>query len=867
MKTLRAWLVRLSGTFHRTRAERDLADELDAHLQLHIDDGIRAGLTPAEARRAARLALGSVDSIREAYRERARVPWLTAIGRDLWFASRVFRRQPGFAIGAVLTLALGVGVNTAVFGVVDAVVLRPLPYPSPERIVEIAGPGQGLVRFGRVLEVWPQALRAESTFGAIGLYVPGGANLGGEEAVRVAAAAVSPGFFDALAARPALGRTFTEADLAVSGSVVVLSNRIWRERFRADPAAVGQQVRIDGLTFDVIGVMPPGVSYPDGTALWLPTNGGTGVMGQIPVAKIVARLRDGVPLTAVRDRVVAAAGLRGHRATSLRVLPLRDALVGPVVPIAALVWIGAAVVLFMACVNVANLLLARVSRRHREFAVRRALGATRGQLVRQGIVESAILSFLGALLALPAAWWTIATARVVLPATLHGVPEIAFDVRFVAAMAVFSMLVAVLAGAGPSLAIARTKSALPTAAPVAGDRGWARFRGALIVGQIAASLVLLAAAAALVQSMRDLMQINIGARAERALAIEMNLPRARYESPAMAADFVARLDRALREIPGVEEVGVANQLPGRAPELLLAHPVAVQGHAGPGAPADGLLLNASPGFFAAAGIDLLAGRAFSDQDRTGSAPAAIVTEGFARLLGARPQDLIGRRLGESTRENAAPETIVGVVADVRLRGPEGRFETAVYVPYAVSPARVGATFVVVRAERDPLALAPAIRAAVARLDPDLPLYNMRTFDQIRSALVTERRLAMLAIVIFAILAVVLAAIGVYSVVSYAVELRTREIGIRLAIGATRWVMCREIVGSGLRQAIAGVSAGSAVALWMSTVASSTVHELARVSPALVVVVASGTVAVAVGATLVPALRAARVDPARTLQAE
>jgi predicted permease len=430
-------------------------------------------------------------------------------------------------------------------------------------------------------------------------------------------------------------------------------------------------------------------------------------------------------------------------------------------------------------------------------------------------------------------------------------------------------MVAFLFGLGPAISIpaAASTDAPRASAGAGGDRFWTRLRSVLIVGQIALALILLAAATALVQAMRDFMRIDIGARGEHALAIEVALPSSRYASPQARQDWFARIDDALRGVPGVQEVGASNQLPGRAPDRLVVHPVAVAGPVAPDRPKDALLMNASPGFFAASGIELLAGRPFSDADQPGAPPVAIVSEGFARALGVRPADLIGARLAESTRDDAAAETIVGVVGDVRLNGPEGPFETSLYVPYAVTPARSGPTFVVVRAARDPLALAPAIRSAVAAIDPDLPLYNVRTFDQIRTALVAERRLAMLTMVVFAALAIALSAVGVYGVVSYLVQQRTREIGIRLAIGATRWDVCRDVLRSGAAHALAGIVLGGVSAWAMSHLASSQVHELARLTPGVIGALALGAATVALAATVMPAVRAARIDPALTLRAE
>jgi predicted permease len=863
-------LARLLAYFRNRLTGRNVEAELDDELRFHVEMEIAAnrarGVPETEARRRALADLGSLPDAREGVRD-ARAIGLESIWRDVRYALRRLRAEPGFAAAAIFTLALGIGANTAVFGVVDAVLLRPLPYPHPERVVEIRKTGQGFVRFSRVLEVWPLELRESPAFDAIGLYVEGRVNLGGETSARVQAAVVTPAFFDVLAVPPALGRTFAEDDAAGEGRLVVLSDRLWRERLGDDPDVVGRSVTLDASSFTVIGVMPAGVSFPSGAMLWILTNAPTDAKGHVPVATVVGRLRAGIPPAGAKTLVMSAAGMDAARADTVAVEPLREALVGSIRPIAFLIWAASGLVLFVACINATNLLLARVSRRQREFAVRRALGATNGRLVQQTLVESTVLAAAGTLAALPAAVWTLHSARLLLPATWHGVAEIAVGGRTLVAVGVLALLAGVLFGLGPSLSLrsGRAVEALRLSAAAGDDRGWRRFRHVLLVAEVAIALFLMVGATALVTTVRDMMRIDMGATGERALAMELSLPRHAYQSAGRTA-FFSRLDGALRALPGVEEVGIADQLPGRAPDLLVAHDIALEDRPGAsGRPRIALLLSASPGYFSAAGIDVVAGRAFTAAD---GRSVTVVSEGFAQALGVAPARLIGERLASSTAgRDGVRETIVGVVRDVRMHGPENAFSVAIYRPLAAAPPTTVPAHLVVRAAGDPLALAPSIRAAVAAIDSDLPLYNVETFDDIRKRLLADRRMAMLTLLVFAGLALALSAIGIYGVTSCLVQFRTKEIGIRLAIGASRGAICRDVVARGATTALAGIVIGTAASIAMARVVASRVPALDGVGFGALAALGVGVFAVALLATMLPALRAMRIDPVVTLRAE
>lgn len=782
---------------------------------------------------------------------------------------RVLRRQPGYAAAAIATLALGIGANAAVFGVVDALLLRPLPYASPERVVEISGRGQGFVRFGPQSDVSPEALRTHPAFSAIGVYFAGAANLTGESAARVSAAAVSPAFFDVLGVQPSRGRVFTEADLTTSDHIAVISDRLWRAHFRRDPLAPGKSIVLDGSPFTVLGVMPPRVSYPANVDVWVPTGAPTGIMGQVPIGTVVARVRDEVDIEGVRDLVIAAAGIGPAQQATVRVIRLRDALVGNVQSIAIAVWIAAALVLAVACINTTNLLLARVSRRHREFMVRGALGASRRDLMRQVLGESLLLSMLGAIAAIPAAMWTMESARVLLPQTLHGVADMSIDVRTLLVIGVLGAGAALLFSLGPALSL-RGETGRDGLQPRLGkgaERRWSYVRSGLLVAEIAIALVLLAGAAALVRSVQNVMDVDMGVRGERALTLELSLTRAKYQTADVRREFYAQVNTRLRSVAGVEALGLTDQLPGRAAQMMMGTGIGIEGHPPGTGRRIAVQVDASGGYFAAIGNDLLAGRVFTAEEDA-SSNVVVVSEGFARVLGLSPVELIGRRLvGPAGRDTGSAQTIAGVVRDVRLRGPEDQFAPVVYLPFLERAPRGAPAFLVVKAKSDPMSLLPTIRAIVRDIDREVAVSNARTFEGVRQSLLSEQRLAMFTVLTFAALAVTLAVIGLYGVISYVVQMRSREIGIRLALGASRAEVCATILRNGMTHVIVGLTVGGAVTIWLLRATSSRLATLQVPSAGLLFALAAVIGATAAIAIMVPAWRAARIDPAVTLRAE
>ena len=785
---------------------------------------------------------------------------------DLRFAFRGLRRSPGFTAVAVSTLALGIGANTALFSVADAVLFKPLPYPEPGRIVKIES---GPVRFTKAGITASRQMEQSPVFAGAGIFATGGLNLGAEgSAERVRAAAVSPGFFQAMGTAPVIGRPFTDAEATALERVVVIGHGLWRRRF-AERRELDQPLILNGKPYTVVGVMPPRYAFPEYAEVWMPTGADNQITGAAFAPSGIARLAPGVTIPDAlkeTERIKYRGEPKHPMDQDVRITPLREELVGSVRPLFGIVAAAGLLVLLVACINTANLLLARISSREREISVRRALGASRARLVRYLLCESALISVMAGLLAVPAAILTLSAVRLLLPATLHGVAEVAIDGRAALVTSLLSLACTVLFGLAPSLSapggfggtILRAGSS--TATPF-----WRRFRGALVAAEIAAGLVLLAGAITIVNTVTTLMRADIGARGERVLALQLTLPMAKYDTRPRVSEFSDRLEQRLRALPGVESAAVASMLPGSR-EVGVGLRIAVEGLPEQKVESHALLVRASPEYFRTLGIDLLAGRAFTAADGPSAPPVAIVSERVARAYGLEPSQLIGRRYQDSFSQKPSFSEIVGVVRDVRHRGPEGQAGAQLYRPFSQTPT-FGTLYVAVKAAADPRAMVQDVRAAVQMVDPGLPPYNVRTFDEIRATFVAERRFAMMLMLAFAGLTASLAAIGLYGVMSYLVQLRTREIGIRVALGATPGGVLRDTMRRGLWYAVTGILSGAAAAAVLSRVFISKVPGLQQIDAVTMAAAATSMLMLAVATTWLPARRASRVDPVEALRAE
>jgi putative ABC transport system permease protein len=812
-------------------------------------------------------------------REAGGLAFIDEIGREVRHAARQLRRAPGFGTTVVLSVGLAVGANTAIFSIVDAVLLRPLPYPDSDRLVRIDGVFTRLPL--RVTEtgielaypvVAPELSEGRS-FANIGAYSIGGLNLGNENPERLRVATVTPGFFAALNVTPAVGRAFTDADLKTTDRIAVISYRLWQRRFQSNPSVIGQSITLNGRQFSIGGVMPDRVEFPEASDIWIPQESDPQIASQVVVPAFVARLAPHVNPSSAREEVLRLTQRRpisrqDAQSSSLKVTPLREALVRDVRPVLVLVVTAGLLVLFVACLNTASLQLTRVSAREREFAVRRAIGASTLRLVRQVSCESLLLAAVAGLVAIPIAFWMLDASRMFIPAALHGGRTIAFDLRALAALGLLSLTAAGLFGLAPSLsALGRAAVALRVNSSTTENRGWRRFRSALVTLEIATAVAILIAATTIVRTVGALTAVDLGARNEAAIVMEITLPRATYSSTDQIRLFYERLRDELQQVPAVKAVGATNRLPGDSTVITPSQPMTVEGQILPGNSAvrNALRLSATPSYFSALGIDVLTGRVFTDADRPGTARIAIVSEGYARAFGLLPVDIIGRRVNVGLGSEQWAE-VIGVVRDVRMRGPESDLQPAVYVPFAQTP--INATgFVVVRAASPLPDVIPAIRSAVARLDAGVPIYNLQTFGQVRSEYLATRRFTMIMMVGFGSVAFGLAVLGLYGIVSYLVRLRTREIGIRIAIGATPALVRRQVIGNGALHAVVGIGIGLACALGLWRLISAHVPGVGRIDAAGLAALCALVFLVSICAVWLPARRAASIDPLVALRSE
>ncbi|HEY7529434.1 MAG TPA: ABC transporter permease [Gemmatimonadota bacterium] len=795
-----------------------------------------------------------------------------ALANDLRHALRVLRRSPGFACVAVLTLAIGIGGTTALFSAVDGVLLRPLPFAQEDRLVAMSGTNASYLD----MKDWESGVPALESV-ALHAVVPWHYDRAGPEAAeRVDGTPVSPRFFEVLRARPARGRVFTAADGEAGARVAVLSDAFWR-RLGADPGLVGGTITLNGFPYVVSGVMPPGFRFPHERAeLW------TSIPLELPdvlrhrgihAFRGLGRLRDGASAAAaqaqldVLERRMAAADPGESSALDWTLAPLRREVVGDARTVLLVLFGGVALVLLIACANVAGLQLARGAARRREIAIRRALGAGSARLARQLLVESVTLAVLGGAAGLLVAAWGAGALGALGPEDVPRATGIALDARVLGFALLVSVATGLAFGAAPALAGARAApaAALAEDGRGAGGRARTRLRRVLVAGEVAVALVLLAGSALVVRTLWNLGRVDPGFDSARVLAFEITLPESRYEEIPPQTRFVAALEERLRALPGVEAAGAVGDLPV-ADDNYVTHNLAVEGRQyAPGEEPEIPHRPATPGYFEALGIPVIRGRGLTPSDRDDAPPVAVVNRTMARMLWPHG-DAVGSRI-RWARDDASPWiTVVGVVGDVRsnaLREPD---EPAVYTPHAQTsmPWRRIVSFVV-RASGDAAALLPSVEREVAALDSAIPVVDARTMDRVLGDSLRRLRLEAGLLAAFAAVALALAALGIYGVIAQVVSERRREIGIRVALGAVRSDVVRLVVGQGLRLAAMGVALGAAAALAATRVLRAVLYGVEPGDPLTVAAVAAAALAAAALASWLPARRAAAVAPAEALR--
>lgn len=882
----------LRSLFSRRAVEHDLDAEVRSYVELLTDEKVRAGMSPEEARRAAFIEAGAVESIKDDVRDARGGTMLESTAQDIRHALRQLRRAPGFAVLAVLTIGLGIGANSAIFSVVNGVVRKPLAYPGSDRLMFITSqfPTLGFDKFWISPPEYFEFSEHTQAFSGVAAYTTGAMNLSeGDRPERVNAAFVTANMFSVLGVRPTQGQVFTpEQDLPNAEPVVVLSHEIWQTAFGGDPGIVGRLIEIQGQRTTVVGVMPPGFDLHDARAqLWLP-------LGLDPVNRtnnrgshylyLVGRLAPGV----TQGQANAEIGTmmrqwrewvpQGHQPNDtthrFQTAPLRVEVVGNVT---RAIWVlqGAVVlVLLIACANVANLLLARAESRHKEFAVRTALGAGKGRILRQFLAEGVVLSVLGAIAGLALAFWGLKALLAANPDSIPRATEITLDPVVLGVTAAVAVATGIVFGLAPLLHVG--EQAVTIAIKDGGTRATSsvsrtRTRTGLVIAEIALAVMLVIGAGLLIRTFANLTSVDAGFDARGRVTFGLNLPAATYPDSQRVVQVITDLTRRIADIPGVSRAAAMSGLPPL--RRVNANTVQIEGYnPGPSDPPANIdyFQTVTPDYFETMGIRLVRGRLFNAADAIGG-PVLLINEALAKRFYG-DQDPLGRRIQTfAGGANTPMFTIVGVVRDVKQGGLDVPAGTEVYFDYEQIPRLVGFANrqmnIVLESSRSIGSLLPELWTAVKAVDPALPIIQPRSMeDVVGDSLVRQRFLSQL-LGIFAGLALLLAAIGTYGILSYMVTERNREIGIRMALGAGASQVVRLVLRQGVAIALVGIAVGVGGALALSRLTASLLYGVSPSDPLTFGGVAAVITMVAIAACVVPMRRATRVDPLTAIRTD
>jgi predicted permease len=862
--------------------DQELNEELRAHLDLLTDKKIREGLKPEAARRAALLEVGGVEQVKERVREVRMGRPLEDLSQDLRYALRGLRKHRSFTAVAVITLALGIGANTAIFTVINTVLLRPLPYEEPDQLVmltetigdRLAGVSyQNFVDWRNQTTVFDNvmALRPRESFNLTGA----------GESERLQGRLVSANFLSTLGVKPVRGRDFlAEEDQPSATPVVLISHALWQRRFGADENLVGKQLTLNGQQFTVIGITPPNFRFGADTDVSVPIGLSAErfrLRGKDPGITAFARLKEGTSIeTANAELNTIAARLEQqypdtNTGRRVRIESLRESVVGDIRPTLLTLLGAVGFVLLIACANVANLLLTRSAARQREMAIRTALGAGRLRILRQLFTESLVLALAGGVVGLLLAIWGTNVISSYIPEGIPRMSELGVDGSVLAFTFGASLLTGLFFGLAPALQSAKTNL---TETLKEGERNSSpshnRAGSLLVISEVALTLVLLVGAGLLVKSFWRLSQVNPGFNPQNVLAMQISVSARPDEGPRVD-NFLSELQQRLQRLPGIQAVSVSNGLPFEGANF---PPITIEGRPAPapGQDPNGLLYMVSTDYFKTMGIDLVRGRLFSSEDRRDTPQVALIDEVFARQHFPN-EDPLGKRFKLNT-PGAESHEIVGVLRHVEHTSLDGQTaNTAEFyfnfdqIPVTTLPRYVRRVNLLVRTAVEPLSLAAPVRNQIAALDKDQAVFNVRTMEQALSQSVAARRFSMILLAVFAILALILAAVGIYGVISYSVAQRTREVGIRMALGARTSDVLKLVVRDGLKLVLIGVGVGLAGALLLTRLMTTLLFGVAATDTVTYGTVAMVLVVVALIACCIPARRATKVDPLVALRFE
>jgi len=863
------WL-RLKALVRRRQLDRDLDDELQFHLAMREQKLRKQGVAAEEAPYAARRQFGNVTLLKETSRELWGLGWLEILWQDLRYAARQLKRNPGFTAVAVITLALGIGATTAIFTVVNAVLLRPLPYPHPEELVyvqEILGE-YGLSPFvgNREFAAWRNQSR---TLSPIAAYMDFTANLtGGGEPERIICGMATTTFFSILGVHPVVGRLFLpEEDRPGGPPVVILSEAFWKRRYGGDPSVVGKGVTLDGKAYTVVGVLPATFVIPDRFkiehALWVPIAESETGVGPFRIFRVIGRLKPGVSVATARtelDTILQPTVPKDLR-ESVVVSPWQEQ-IAQGSRLSLLLFLGAVgLLLLIACVNVANLLLSRAATRQKEMAVRLTVGAARARIVRQLLTESVLLALLGGLIGLALARWGKDLLIAFISPNLPALEPVGLDYRVLAFSLALAAVTGLAFGLAPALQASRVS--LNEVLKEAGRSGELRpvmlFRNLLVVSETALAMVLLVGAGLLLRSFLRVLGIDMGFKPEHTLCVSIDLTLSKYPTPKDQARFFQQVIEGIKNLEGVQSVAGSGMPPlGNRTGTITG--LAVEGRSEEIGGASFAII--SPDYFRTMGIPLKQGRDFGDNDRDGLPSVAIVNETFARRY--FPNEIcLGRRVSSWVHKKDWL-TIVGIVGDTRHR-VEKEPDPQIYVPY-LQDGQPYMTLLV-RTAGNPRLWEGAVRRQVASVDKDQPPHDFATLEQLQAASHTSRRVNLLLLSAFAGLGLILASVGIYGVVSYSVSQRTHEIGVRTALGASPGAVFKLVVGQGLRSALIGTAIGVVASLAITRLLQTILFGVKPTDPATFFAVGLLLSGVALLACYIPARRATKVDPMVALRYE
>ncbi|HKF51702.1 MAG TPA: ABC transporter permease [Candidatus Acidoferrales bacterium] len=891
MRWLTKIALRLRSLFRRNTADAELSSELRFHLERQIATNISAGMPPAEARRAALTEFGGVEELKEECRDMRKINWLQDLAQDVRYGLRTLRKSPGFTAVAVLTLALGIGANTAIFSVVDAVLLKPLPYEESSRLVvvwehtskeaskpNVVAPRNFLDWQAQNHVFQDMAYLADSRSNLTGIGQPR----------QIAEEDVSANFFDILGAKLALGHGFTAAN-GVKGNddVVVLSYGLWRDQFASDPAVVGKAIELNGTKCAILGVashdfdsfFPRGSLTGTHPQLWTPFVFPQSFYSHTNVGRfltVIARLKSGVTLPQAQAQMHVLASALSQKFPDydanwgVSVVPIREEISGSIRP-ALLILLGAVgFVLLIACANVASLQLSRAAGRTREIAVRTALGASRWRVARQLLTESFLLAAVGGGLGIFVALWGVNVLLQASPQNLLDLSRVSVDPRILVFAMFVTLLAACLFGFLPSYISTHSQiaSALQESTRGASASRHSRaIRNVFVVGEIALALILLAGSGLLIQSFIRLIRVDPGFDADHLLSFKLSLPTKKYKDDAARMAFFTTLFDKVKQIPGVRSVSDENLPPfslfsaeGVATDVILPGQESLPESQRP----DTAVRVIGPGYFRTMEIPVVAGRTFSPAELAAEKHVVIINNTFAQkyFAGANP---VGQKITIDMKDTNVPSEIIGIVGDVHGADLSAKPWATVYWPYP--ELAYDSMTVLIRTGTAPLSIVPTIREIVAGMDREEPIANIATMDQLITDSVARSRFMMFLLGVFAALALILASIGIYGVMSYAVSQRTNEIGIRMALGAQRRDILRLVLGHGSRLALTGVAIGIGTALLLTRLIVSLLFSVSATDPATFSAVAVLLILVALAACYIPARRAMKVDPMVALRYE